>query len=74
MNGKQEIKELCEGLGWIDLGAQKNPKMISFKQEESGRRVNIYFTTMSVSCVDKVGVQRHYRGVDLEQLEKIMTE
>jgi hypothetical protein len=73
MISKGQIKELCEGLGWIDMGPQKNQWMISFMQEETGRRVNIYFTTMTVSIEDDEHKQHHQRDVTLEDLELILT-
>jgi len=77
MNFNQEIKELCEGLGWVDLGAQKNIHMISFAHEEKGDRVNIYFTTMTVTRQNKNntrGFCQTWHNVDLELLEKILTD
>ena len=73
MDNKQQISELCEGLGWVSMGKQKNPYMISFMQEETGRRVNIYFTTMTVSIEDDCHQQTHHRNVTLEDLELILT-
>lgn len=69
---REEIKELCEALGWIDLGPQKNIYMMSFREEETGRRVNIYPTTMTVTVEDINHIQKHYHDVTLEKLEQIL--
>ena len=72
MEKKQQIAELCEGLGWLPIHS-KNPHMISFKQEETDRRLNVYYTTMTVTVEDDQHNQQHHRNVDLEQLELILT-
>ena len=69
---KAEITELCEALGWFSIPS-KNPYMISFKQEETNRRLNIYFTNMTVTIEDDLHQQHHHKRVDLEQLEMILT-
>ncbi len=77
MNKLEQIKELCEGLGWVDLGQQKNPYMISFIHEEKKDRINIYYTTMTVTRQNRSsgnGFCQTYREVDLEKLEEILTQ
>lgn len=69
----EQITDLCEGLGWVSLGPQKNLVMLSFKEEETQRRVNIYYTTMTVSIEDDHHVQHHHREVSLEELELLLT-
>ena len=46
---KEQITQLLDELGWIDLGKQKNPYMWSFLHEDSKTRMNIYHTTMTVT-------------------------
>jgi len=66
-----EIKELLTALGWTDLGQQKNPYMMSFIY--NGVRMNVYFTTMTVTVQSSLGIKT-YRDVTLEELEKISNE
>ncbi len=47
--------------------------MISFRQEETERRLNVYFTTMTVTVEDDNHIQHHHRNVTLEDLELILT-
>lgn len=63
-------------MGWIDLGPQKNPVMISFEQEETGDRLNVYFTTMTVTRQAKNSrfARPPWRSVNLTLLEKILSE
>lgn len=71
----QKIKELCEGMGWIEITS--NPLMISFKPEENTRvRMNIYHTTMMVTVQGRGsnGFCETYRNVGMEELEKILEE
>lgn len=72
MDKINSITELCEGLGWLKIYC-KNPHMISFVQEETERRVNIYFTTMTVTIEDETHQQHHHRNVTLEDLELLLT-
>ncbi len=72
MEEKENIKELCEGLGWVSIHS-RNPYMISFMQEETNRRLNVYFTTMTVTIEDEGHHQSHHRDVTLEELEKLLT-
>lgn len=77
MNRSEEIKELCEGMGWIEILPRKNPVMISFYPEEKKNiRMNIYFTTMTVTVQGKSdnGFCETYRGVTMEKLESILHE
>ncbi len=69
---KEQITELCKALGWFPI-ASKNPLMISFRQEETERRLNVYFTTMTVTVEDDNHIQHHHRNVTLEDLELILT-
>lgn len=68
-----DIKELCQGFGWIPIHS-KNKYMISFQKEESKRRLNIYFTTMTVTIEDDDHRQHHFKNVTLEEMEKILTK
>lgn len=78
MNRTVEIKELCEGMGWIEILPQKNPVMISFRPEENDRiRMNIYFTRMTVTIQSKdkpMGFCETYKDVTMEKLESILHE
>jgi len=75
MEKEQQIKLLCEGMGWVDLGKQKNPYMMSFIPEESSAiRMNIYFTTMTVTVQKRNRFCETYRNVGLEELENILKE
>jgi len=72
LNPLYEFVALAKAHGWIDLGAQKNPKMISFKKEETNFRMNIYFTTMTVTLQSPDTKIQTYRGVtSLTEFEKI---
>jgi hypothetical protein len=62
-----QIGPLVAAYGWLSLGPQKNKHMISFKHEESGRRLNIYFTTGTITIQN--GVIETHREVDLTTLE-----
>jgi len=68
----EEITLLMEGLGYKDLGLQKNPYMISFIKEESNDRVNIYYGNMTVTIQPTDGGIKVVRDVTLEMLEKIV--
>lgn len=68
-----EIKKLCEALGWYDLGPQKHDAMVSFKEEETGRRCNIYPSTMTVAIQGDDMVQKYHYEVTVEELELILT-
>ena len=68
---KEQITELCEGMGWFSIPS-KNPWMISFKKEETNQRINVYFTTMTVTIEDIHHHQTHYRNCTLEQLEQLL--
>ena len=72
---KRELKLLCEGLGWIDLGEQRNPYMISFAPEEHiNIRMNIYYTTMTVTIQKSNRFCETYKNVGYKELEKILEE
>ncbi len=66
------IKELCEGMGWTPIHS-RNPYMISFLQEETKRRLNVYYTTMTITIEDMSHNQRHHHHVTIEMLEKLLT-
>ncbi len=68
---KNEIVELCQAFGFLSIPS-KNPYMISFRQEETSRRLNVYFTNMTVTIEDENHRQFHYRKVTLEELEKLI--
>ncbi len=78
MNRTEEIKALCEGMGWIEILPKKNPVMISFHPEEKDNiRMNIYFTTMTVTIQDKNnsrGFCETHRDCNIEKLEALLIE
>lgn len=67
----EEIKNMVSAYGWVDLGPQKNPYMISFRHDESHLRMNVYFTTMSVTIQHPDRHILSFRDVGVEQLEDI---
>lgn len=70
---KDEITSLAAAFGWLDLGPQKNKSMISFKREEyDGWRMNVYFTTMTVTLQHEDGRRTSYREVDSGKFEEIL--
>lgn len=69
---KYDVGELCKGLGWLPIHS-RNPHMISFVQEETNRRVNIYYTRMTVTVEDENHKQHQHYDVTLEELELILT-
>lgn len=69
----EQIAALCETFGWVSMGKQKNPYMISFRHEETNRRINIYFTRMTVTIEDSNGFQRHHKEVSLIKLEELLS-
>lgn len=72
MDERTEITELCSALGWVPIPS-KNNYMISFKQEESGRRLNVYYTTMTVTIDDASFHQQHYKNITLPVLEYLLS-
>lgn len=75
MDKEKKIKLLCEGMGWIDLGPQKNPYMMSFVPEETSTiRMNIYFTTMTVTIQKSRRFCETYKNMGFVELEKLLEE
>lgn len=68
----EEIKELAGAFGWIDLGPQKNSFMLSFRHEETGARMNVYHTTMTVTFQDGDRAIQSFRDVDVGVFESII--
>ena len=70
-----QVKELCKAYGWVDLGPQKNWWLISFQQEDSGKRMNVYYTkgTVQIQGKDRYGVV-HYMVDSVEKFEKILEQ
>lgn len=70
----EEIKELASVFGWVDLGEQKNRLMLSFRNEANEDRMNVYYTTMTVTVQTKNGSLFTYRNADTaSKLEDIFT-
>lgn len=69
-----QIKELVCAFGWTDLGDQKNSFMISFRHEESKYRLNIYYTTGTVTLqAPRSRFPKTWKGIDsLDKLEGIL--
>lgn len=67
------VRELCVGMGWVDLGTQKNLYMVSFQKESTKDRLNIYFTTMTVTLqARKSRFPKMWRKVTMDELESIL--
>ncbi len=66
----EEIIPLIKAYGWVDLGQQRNPYMVSFVHEEYGDRMNVYFTTMTITVQPKSGGSCDtYKNVSMDFLE-----
>lgn len=62
--------ELIENFGWVRL-VSKNPYMVSFSKDREFR-MNIYFTTGTITIQDKDQNMTTYKDVhSLEEIEKI---
>lgn len=70
----EQMKELICAFGWIDLGPQKNEWMISFQHEESKYRLNVYYTTGTVTLqAPRSRFPKTWKGIDnLTKLEAII--
>lgn len=72
---KEKLSEVAEGLGWTNLGPQKNGWMISFLYEDTGTRCNVYYTTMTFQFQKKNGTFRVFREVEsIEEFERLLLE
>lgn len=72
---KELIVQMAGAFGWQDMGPQKNAYMISFKNETGTIRLNVYFTTMTVTVqhIASGSIQSH-RDVEMAQFERILTD
>lgn len=63
-------KELLKAFGWREIGS-RNPLMLSFiKEEDDDFRLNIYYTTGTVTMQGRDGSFRSIKDViNIEQLE-----
>lgn len=68
----QEIISLLQAYGFTNMGPQKNSYMFSFHHDEKKARINIYYTTMTVT-LQQNDAQQHYKGIDLNRLEDILS-
>lgn len=66
----QDIIDLLLAYGFEDIGPQKNLVMISYKKDDI--RLNIYFTTMTVTVDSPRGFHGTYRHIDLLGMENIL--
>lgn len=71
----EEIKNLAGAYSWLPIES-KNKYMISFKHEETEARMNIYFTTMTITIQWPYELNKKpksYKKVNsLEELENIL--
>lgn len=71
----EEINQLCAAYGFESIHS-KNPHMISFaKESDDGRlRLNIYFSTMTVTLQsDTIGIVT-WKNVDMQRLEQLLMQ
>lgn len=75
-NNNSQIKDLASACGFSLINPEPNPWMISFKKEENPiARINIYWTTMTVTVQYKGGRRmKTFRRVSLSQLEDILQD
>ena len=70
----EQFNELLKAYSWLPIHSN-NPKMVSFKREESCERMNIYFTSGTVTIQDlnrKIKVYKNTQLMSSEELEKIL--
>ena len=66
-----DVTELAAAYGWTDLGLQKAP-MWSYRHEEKGIRMNVYYTTGTVSFQKASMTPSYHRDVaTLEDFERL---
>lgn len=64
-----DIAILADASGWDFIIHDDNGKMISFSKDK--KRINVYYTTMTIGvCIPK-SPQKYYRKVTIENLEKL---
>ena len=69
----EEINKLANALGYLSIPS-KNVYMLSFRREEDGdKRINIYFTKMTVSVQSETTVAQYFYNVSLNELEDIFS-
>lgn len=73
-NNKADFKELASAYGYTTIKPEKNPFMFSFKKEEDpNARINVYYTTMTVTVQYKDGQKmKSFREVDIDTFEEIL--
>lgn len=70
---KEQLIQIAAELGWEEVVPQRNPVMISFCQDYGmNPRVNVYFTTMTVSVQYKSGKASYHKDVTLEEFREIL--
>ncbi len=74
-----QIVQIAKEMGWEEIFPQKNPVMISFQRDkECNPRVNVYYTTMTVSVQYKDGYNNnkamYHKDVSLRQFREILQE
>lgn len=68
----KEMSELLGAYSWISIPS-KDPYMISFRKEETEERMNMYFTTMTITIQALKKFCKTFKKVDsLERLEEII--
>lgn len=69
----KQIKQLVTSFGWKDIGKVLNPYMISFLHEETKARMNVYYTTMTVTIQYRDKPPKTMRNIDLITLENLLS-
>ncbi len=68
----QEMIQLIEAYGWLSIPS-KNPFMISFTDEEDTERMNVYFTTGTITIQSNDKPIKTWKGIqNITQLETIL--
>lgn len=72
MKNIEDMKNLVKAYSWIEIPS-KNPIMYSFRHEERKIRMNIYFTTMTITLQGEsvCGNFISYHDVNIKLLEQI---
>lgn len=69
---KHEIISTAGSVDWTQIDSP-NLYMLSFRNEVTGARANIYFTTGTVTIQRGDEACQVFRKVDIKQFEKILT-
>ena len=64
-----DVSIIADSYGWDFMVHDKKGKMLSFKKE--GKRINVYYTTLTIGVCVPGNQQTFHRKMSLEQLEKL---